>query len=159
MWERLRRFKALDSPTRGLFVRSVVVLELTQLSLRLRGFRATEISLRKLLGTSEKDSAGPAFSPDAVPAKIAVTDRMVQAAIRYGFGHPTCLEKSLTLWWLLARQGISCNLRIGARKTNKKVEAHAWVEYEGVPLSDPEELHRHYAVFEHEFFSLPPEIR
>lgn len=159
MWERLRRFRSLDSSAQGLFVRSVVVLRLTQFSLRLRGFRATEITLRKLVRSSKSDPLVRAFPADTASAKIAVTERMVQAAARHGFGHPTCLEKSLTLWWLLAREGISCNLRIGTRKIKEKFEAHAWLEYEGVALSDPEELHRHYVAFEHEFSSLPPETR
>jgi len=53
---------------------------------------------------------------------------MVNAADRHGLVHPSCLAKSLTLWWLLGRQGIPSQLRIGTRKEKEKFEAHAWVE-------------------------------
>ena len=73
---------------------------------------------------------------------------MVNAADRHGLVHPSCLAKSLTLWWLLGRQGITSRLRIGIRKQNDQLEAHAWVEREGVALNEPEERHHHYAAFE-----------
>jgi hypothetical protein len=82
---------------------------------------------------------------------------MVNSADRHGFVHPTCLAKSLTLWWLLERQGIESHLRIGTRKKNENFEAHAWVERDGVALNEPEEHHRHYAAFDAAFSSWPPE--
>jgi hypothetical protein len=50
--------------------------------------------------------------------------------------HPTCLHRSLTLWWLLRRQGVASELRIGVRKEQGRFEAHAWVERAGVALND-----------------------
>ena len=87
---------------------------------------------------------------------IARTVRMVRAAARYGIGSPTCLEKSLALWWLLERQQIRVALRIGTRMNNGAFEAHAWVEQEGASLDDQEEPHRQYVAFEGSFSALPP---
>jgi len=42
-------------------------------------------------------------------------------------------------------------LRIGARKSGGKFEAHAWVERNGEAIGGPEETHVHYAAFEREF--------
>jgi hypothetical protein len=83
----------------------------------------------------------------------------VQAAVRLGFGDPTCLEISLALWWLLARQGIASDLRVGIRKYGEKFEAHAWVECGGATLNDPEMQHHHYAAFDTTLASLPPHPR
>jgi hypothetical protein len=67
------------------------------------------------------------------------------------------LEESLTLWYLLRKQGIPACLRIGVRTENGKFEAHAWVENGGEALNQPEAMHRHYAAFEQDFPEPPAE--
>jgi hypothetical protein len=42
-------------------------------------------------------------------------------------------------------------VRIGARKDGGKLEAHAWVERDGVALNEPGDAHRHYATFDAAF--------
>jgi hypothetical protein len=149
MWERLRRFSALGRTARGLFLRAAALLPLISLSLRLRGFRKTQVSLQKYLSTSSKED------DSSVPGRVDLTVRMVRAAVRHSFGHPTCLEESLALWWLLGRQGITSELRIGVRKHHEKFEAHAWVERAGTALNEPESLHEHYAAFDAALSSTP----
>ncbi len=39
----------------------------------------------------------------------------------------SCLPESLAVWWLLGRQGIASNLRIGVRKVDQRLDGHAWV--------------------------------
>ena len=153
MWERLRRFSALERPARGLFLRAAVLLPLISLSLRLRGFRETQAFLLKFLSTSNNEADSSA------PGRVVLTVRMVRAAARHGVGHPTCLEESLALWWLLGRQGIASELRIGVRKQDEKFEAHAWVEREGMAVNEPQALHEHYAAFDAELSSVPREPR
>jgi hypothetical protein len=141
MWERIRRFSALERPARGLFLRAAALLPLVSLSLRLRGYRKTQSFLQKFLSATGHVANG--FAADS----IDLTVRLVRTAARHGAGHPTCLEESLVLWWLLARQGVSSELRIGVRKCGEKFEAHAWVECEGVAVNEPDGLHEHYAAF------------
>jgi Transglutaminase-like superfamily len=152
MWERLRRFSALERPARGLFLRAMALLPLIALSLRWRGYRTTQAALQRFLSS-------PNEKPDdaLVGKNVAVTAHMVNAADRHGPVHPSCLAKSLTLWWLLARQGISSRLRIGIRKENGKFEAHAWVERDGAALNEPDGHHRHYAAFDESLSAMPPE--
>jgi hypothetical protein len=69
------------------------------------------------------------------------------------------LEKSLTLWWLLGRQGIASTVRIGTRKENGKFEARAWVECGGAVLEEQDQPDRIYSVFEGGFPVLPPRVR
>lgn len=152
MWEKLHRFNALERPAQGLFLRALAMLPLVSLSLKLRGLQATRSTLQILL---------PAPLPERNAGderrQAALTAQMVNAADRHGLVHPSCLAKSLTLWWLLARQGITSNLRIGIRKEVAAFEAHAWVEREGAALNEPEEHHHHYAAFDAAFSSLPEE--
>jgi hypothetical protein len=151
MWEQLRRFSALERGSRGIFLRAAMLLPLISLSLRMRGFRKTQASLQKFLSTSQE----PADTSS--PHRADVTVRMVRAAVRHaGLGHPTCLEESLALWWLLGRQRISSEVRIGVRKRDEKFEAHAWVERDGTALNEPEALHEHYAAFDAALSSTPP---
>jgi len=150
MWERLRRFSALERTARGLFLRAAVLLPLISLSLRLRGFRKTQAFLQRLLSTSSSEVDSSAAG------RTDLTVRMVRAAVRHSPGHPTCLEESLALWWLLGRQKIASELRIGVRKHEEKFEAHAWVERAGMALNEPEALHEHYAAFDAALSSAPP---
>lgn len=150
MWERLRPFSLLDRSARSLFLRAFVLLPLVTLSLRWKGFRATHSMLEKFL-----PSPGQESDDHSVPTVAALTARMLYSADRHGLHPSSCLAKSLALWWLLGRQGIASDLRIGVRKENGNFEAHAWVEREGVALNEPEEHHRHYAVFDAALASLP----
>lgn len=153
MWERLRRFSGLEAGARGIFLRAAVLLPLISLSLRMRGFGATQGTLQKFLPSSDHQTTiSPGPSAD-------LTARMVRAAVHHGVGHPTCLEESLALWWLLRRLGIASQLRIGIKKQSPKFEAHAWVELGGAPLNEPETPHQHYAAFEGEISPAPPEQR
>ncbi len=154
MWERFRRFSALERPAQELFLRAIVVLPLVALSLRWRGFRATQATLQRFLSNTSQEPDASLVSRDTV-----VTVHMVTAADRHGLVHASCLAKSLTLWWLLARRGIPSHLRIGIRKEEEKFEAHAWVERDGAAVNEPDEHHRHYAAFDAAFSSLPPEER
>jgi len=150
MLESLQRFSALERPAQLLFLRALAMLPLVALSLRLRGFQPTRATLQKNLSPSVTR-----VDSDSLSNKAALTAHMVSAADRHGLIHPSCLAKSLTLWRLLGEQGITSRLRIGIRKENGKLEAHAWVERKGVALNDPEERHRHYAAFDAALATLP----
>jgi hypothetical protein len=113
--------------------------------LRMRGFRYTHRFLKKSLTPAKNDSPGA-----QIEACVALTSRLVCAAARNSPIPSTCLERSLAQWWLLARQGIAAQLRIGVRKESGKFTAHAWVEYDGVAIGEPESSHLHYAAFAEE---------
>jgi len=152
MWERLRRFSALERPAQIIFLRAMVVLPFVALSLRWRGFRATQATLQ--ISLSDR---GQKCDSALVSKQAALAAHMVNAADRHGFVHPSCLAKSMTLWWLLGRQRIDSHLRVGIRKVNEKFEAHAWVERDGAALNEPDEHHHHYAAFDAALSALPPE--
>ena len=150
MWKWIRRFSHLEHPARRLFLRSSLLLPLISISLRWRGFRKTKASLQHSLSIPYGSHNADAQS------RAAFTAQMVRAAADHGIGDPSCLEKSLALWWLLASQGIASDLRVGIRKDGEQFEAHAWVESGGQTLDDPELQHHHYATFDAALASLPP---
>jgi len=136
-------------------LRATVLLPWVALRLKLQGFQATNQSLQRKFSVLQK----PLWEigvPELEAERVALTARMVRAAARHGLGNPSCLEESLVLAYLLRRQGIEAQLRIGVKKNIPKFEAHAWVECAGVALNEAESLHDHYAPFEAEFTSMPP---
>jgi hypothetical protein len=160
MWERLRRFNALPRPAKSVFLRALVLLPFFSLSLRMRGFRATQRMLQRsvpdVIARTEVQQQQNVQQHEHVEqhdhdaATVELTSRMILAASRYSPIPSTCLERSLALWWVLARNGISSKLRIGVRKDAGKFAAHAWVERLGTAIGEPESAHLHYAAFAEE---------
>jgi hypothetical protein len=139
-----------------MFFRAAVLLPAISWSLKVRGFQATQRTLQNFSIPSKTKKRLVHNGMDGEAVKLAV--RMVNAAARYGLGRSSCLERSLGLWWLLRQEGIASSVRIGARKSDGKFEAHAWVECEGVALNEPQQQHRHYATFDAAFPLQRPEI-
>ena len=154
MLENLQRFRALERPAQTLFLRALVALPLVALSLKCRGFDKTRATLQKMFSCANSE-LNSGFSKK----RARLVAHAVNSADRHGLAHFSCLTKSLTLWWLLGRQGISSHLRIGVRKENNRLEAHAWLERDGLVVSEPEEQHRHYAAFDTAFANLPEKER
>ncbi len=144
MMERWHRFWRLSGFERGVVIEATGGLLATWLGLRLAGFRRWKSALGWL------SPAANAFAPlqDATHRESAqVIARLEAAAARNLFLSTSCLERSLVLWWLLRRLGISAELRIGARKEVGRFEAHAWVEMDSVVLNDAGAEHRQFVPF------------
>ena len=80
--------------------------------------------------------------------------RLVAIAAYHGPYRATCLRQSLALWWLLRRRGIPAELRIGVRKDDGELQAHAWVEHDGQALNDAQNATA-YSAFSPPFPPLP----
>lgn len=67
-------------------------------------------------------------------------ERAIRAAYRILPFEPTCLKQALILCRARRRRGLLSQLRIGVRKQEGLLAAHAWLEDEaGRPLTDPSE--------------------
>jgi hypothetical protein len=137
-----------------MFWRAAIFLALVRWSLRLRGYGKTFASLKKRVHFQDGGVVNPLGPQDEL---VRASCRMVRAALRYSFANYTCLEESLTLWYLLRRQGVAACLRIGVRKEGGIFEAHAWVELGGEALNQDGAMHRHYSAFEQELTEPPRE--
>lgn len=139
-----RKFWCLAWPEKKLLGQAAVTLPLIAIGLVWPGFRRLHTWLSRWPRV--------AFSPAAALTagqwpEVQVTARMVQVAARYSPFRLLCLPRSLALWWLLRRDGISADLRIGVTPKEIGLEAHAWVEYEGVALNDQDDVHVRFAPF------------
>lgn len=72
----------------------------------------------------------------------------VNVAARRSPFRAACLTRSLLLEWLLRRRGVPGQLRIGVRLDGAALDAHAWVEVEGVPVNDKPDIAQHFAPFD-----------
>ena len=146
-----KRFLAWQASERWIVMQTVVMLPLTALGLRLFGFnrwyaglaRLTKGRLNSLIVPNKEGVLGKKQKETIIRRTL----RFMRLAVRHGFYGGNCLSRSLTLWWLLRRQGIACDLRIGVRMKEGQFQAHAWVEVQGYPLNENEQVHLRYVAF------------
>jgi len=139
---KIQRFLELSASEKALFSSLVVTFPLVRAGLRLLGMRRLQAMLK---GEGQKGGV-----PAEGPAGLEAAERLnylLQAAAANGLLHPTCLERSLVLVWLLRRKGLQGDLHIGVRPSESGVEAHAWVEYAGTVLNDSARVRENYAAF------------
>jgi len=138
------KFWKLSWPEKKLLAQAAVTLPLIGIGLFWPGFRR----LHTWLSRWPRLAVPPAAEASAGQwPKARVTARMVEVAARHNPFRLLCLPRSLALWWLLRRQGIGSDLRIGVTPKESGLEAHAWVEYKGVALNDQDDVHERFAPF------------
>jgi hypothetical protein len=72
--------------------------------------------------------------------------RWVNTAARYPRPWAKCLQRSLALCLLLKRRGFNPQLKIGVRKDNDELQAHAWVEYCGRVINDSQDTPQRFTL-------------
>jgi hypothetical protein len=97
--------------------------------------------LKKLSGRMARPCRANGLQPKAAA-------RLVGIAAERGLYRAKCLERSLVLRWILSREGVDARIVLGARKENDEMQAHAWVEVDGVSLDDVTDTHRPFSPFE-----------
>jgi hypothetical protein len=135
-------FWNLNSRDRRAVLTAASVIVASRVGLRTMGYRGwSSLLLSRLSAGHARPSVDNAAS---LPERLV---RLTAAAARNLPFKPTCLERSIGLWWLLRRRGFGAEIRIGGRKTGEQFEAHAWVEYAGIALNDSGDEHRSFSVF------------
>ncbi len=125
MWQRLRSFAGLPAPERWFVLRALGTLALVRVALRLLPFG----TLRTLVDLLAK---APRVAPDASVARAV--RRAVDRAARTIPGS-ACLAQALTAELLVRRAGQGVRVSIGVAPNGKPLDAHAWVESEGVVVT------------------------
>ncbi len=134
----LSRFVRLPPRRRWAVVRAAVWLLAVDLALRTAGFAAVRRWLRRL-SRSRKAAAGDLSGTSSEAERVQTQAWAVAAAAAHHLYPMRCLPRSLVLQTLLAREGIRSELRIGVRREDGGLEAHAWVEHQGRPLAERED--------------------
>lgn len=117
---------------------AVIWLPLFWLGLRILGLRRFQNWLRR-----DRPRIDSSLSSD----KIARIATLVNTAASHAPFPASCLTRSLLLGWILRRRGVASRLRIGVRLTGGVLDAHAWVEYAGIPINDRPDVCDEFAPF------------
>jgi hypothetical protein len=117
-------------------------------ALRLVGFKRTRDVLARLAAGRKAQPSADSAAETEQAGRIA---RLVSIAANHGPYRATCLRQSLALWWLLRRRGVAAELRLGVRKDQGELQAHAWVEHNGQALNDTQAVTASYAAFRPSF--------
>ena len=138
-----RKFRALSRAELLILAQALALLPAVKLVLRWSRLENVRAGLGRLIVNWWKSIGDP--SGEISPEKLC---RMVEIAARRGVVRPTCLQHSLVLWTLLQRNGFDAAIHFGVRKNDQSLEAHAWVEFDGRVLNDPERSGGQYLPFE-----------
>src|ERR1043166_1115859 len=149
MIHKLRTLRAMDPPDRACLVRALRLLPLVRVRVWLLGARRTQA----WLAGGETVSMPTGTAGEKQMWQIV---RMVRVARRYHRFWTNCLSHSLTLWALLRREGVATEVRVGTRRRGGRLEAHAWVEWEGRPLTDPDDDTGNFEAFERPLIARSP---
>jgi len=135
---KLAKFLALSTEEKRVFLSAVLLLPLIWLVLRLFGLAHLQAWI---------DRVPFAARMQLSVAELSDIGALVNSAARYTPSPVTCLTRSLLLRWLLRRRGIASVLRIGVQLVEGRLDAHAWVEYQGVPINDAPDVGQRFAAF------------
>ena len=121
----LRKFAKLDGSKRRLLARAVVWIVIVRVGLRVLPYR----TLSPLLDRMARPATVGAFcSPAEVRWALAAAARRLPGT--------RCLAWALACRSLLRQAGFASELQFGVAKDRKgRLQAHAWVECRGMPLS------------------------
>jgi len=136
------QWSARTRADRQLLALALAALPAWWLALRVLGLRRC---LAWLDGHRRRPKTG--FATGSALDRARQLGLVVDVASAYAPGPVTCLSRSLMLVWLLAREGIDAELRIGVRMTGGALAAHAWVEACTVPVNDARDVAREFVPF------------
>ena len=126
--------------------RAMLAMPGAALLMRVMGYRRVKKLLARLsAGAPQKPSATP-NDPD-----LRMTVQLASFAAKHTLGKPSCLTRSLVLWWMLREQGLPSEMRIGERPAEAGkpgIRAHAWLELDGTVLNDSPTHVSAFAVFD-----------
>jgi len=143
MTRAIRKFLELPRVERWLLIQAMAALPLVTLTLRTIGLKRCYRGLERLAPTA----GGGLLTGTRTCHRATRTAWLVRVASIYGLVQGNCLAQSLTIWWLLRRQCIPAELRIGVRKRQGRLEAHAWMEHQSRVLNDDVGIRRRFSPF------------
>lgn len=133
---RLRKFLALTPAGRTLVLHSLLLLPAVALSLHARGMVRTRAALGRL------GRRGAGKTEELAPGEVARLVDAAASALRV-----RCLPRSLVLWHFVRDRSRSVEVRLGVSKLGDgSLYAHAWLEFDGLPLNERADVFERYAV-------------
>lgn len=130
----LRRWRALRPWEQRVLAQIAWRLPCVWVQLRVLGFKKTHCLI-------EANSNASAVEP--LPDNLTKTEyaqrcvQLTDICAHHGLYRANCLHQSLALCSILRKMGLEAKLRIGVSPGSATINAHAWVELDGVALGKP----------------------
>jgi hypothetical protein len=119
----------------------MVLLPVVRLLLWTRGYRRTMRVIDARTAPARTGESG------RVPTEVAEIASAVSSVARLVPFRSRCLARSITICWLCGRRGEAVDVLIGvAPPEGARLSAHAWAEYQGIPLNDTADVRSRYVV-------------
>jgi hypothetical protein len=147
----LGKLRALTGAERRLLAVSLVTLPFIAAGLELFGFCRTRAALARW----PRVKAARDHTAEAEAARALSVARVVAMAAGRGPVRTTCLRRCLLSWWILRWDGIETVIRVGVRREDGTIHAHAWIEHRGKPLNDAEDIALRFPAFAQDFGASP----
>ncbi len=116
------------------------------------GVRATRFALRRVGFRRTVSLLGSVPTPLGRRRPDPVSVRHWADRIAAVGGRPygaTCLDRSVFLWFLMRQRGLDGRIRIGvAFDPERRLDGHAWVEFEGRVVNDAPDVAQRFEVFD-----------
>jgi hypothetical protein len=137
----LGKVRQLSPRDRRLLFRSLLLLPAIHAALLVLGYSRLHTALERMVPLGKEKVS---ISELEILDKAQRIAQIVSIAAEHGIYRATCLRKSLLVWWFLREEGISSQICFGVKLTGQSLEAHAWVEYLGTVLNDPQNIRVQY---------------
>ena len=108
-------------------LKSGLMIAALKASLKLRGYKRTVEWIRRRVERVPVQA-------DVDPTVVKAAEWWVAMAAAFYPGRAECLERSLVLYYMLRRQGVSVRYCHGVQPS--PLISHAWVEYRGEVIND-----------------------
>ena len=141
MFSRMHKLAQLRFRDWHVLLRSLVLLPWTAWRLKRAGLQAILYSIKE----KEPEKKPAAREDDLSRAKNIA--RLVHIAAHHGPYRANCLCRSLVLLRLLAWQGMTGVLKLGARLEDQQFDAHAWVQLHGEVVNDRDNIDGTFSQF------------
>ena len=137
---RVHKVFQLSPGERVVLVQAWGLFLLVELALRILPFTRL-LSLSRTVFLKQKSEPASGLVPSV--SRLAW---LVEVAGRYTPVRATCLKKALVLSWLLARRGTRTEVQIGVTRHEGRLEAHAWLDYDGQVIFGHQEFKRYETI-------------
>jgi hypothetical protein len=116
-----------------------VGIRLTRLAIATLGFARTV----RIMDRVPMFGRSPVASPESLEALAEAVAQVSRSPY-----HANCLTHSVFLWFVMQRRDMDCAVRIGLSRRSALLEAHAWVELNGIVINDDADIADYYMVFD-----------
>lgn len=131
-----------------LFVKYILIATIFHILLRLLGFSKLLRLLKKNFKFTDNYSLQSMEEVKLLKKEVNPIFKKIRKS-KYIWSN--CLSSSILLWLVLKKQGLETVLVIGSKKEREKFKAHAWVEYNNIPLNENKKIRTKYTIFSYDF--------